>query len=204
MTVAGLLLAAGAGRRLGRPKALVRLDDRLLVDRGVEVLAAGGCAPVYVVLGAERRRVAREAALADAVVVDNDDWADGMASSLRAGLAALPAEVRAVVVALVDQPLVSAVAVGRLVAAAQRGAVIAVATYDGARRNPVLLHRDVWAAVSDAAHGDVGARAYYAGHPELVTDVECGDVAAAADVDTEDDLAAVRKFLAAPGQRSPF
>ena len=85
---AGLVLAAGAGRRYGSPKALVRLGDRLLVERAADLLAAGGCDPVLVVLGAAADEVLATAALPETVL--NPDWATGMGSSLRAGLAALP------------------------------------------------------------------------------------------------------------------
>ena len=85
MSVAGVLLAAGEGSRFGGPKAVAELDGERLVDRAVRVLRLGGCDPVVVVLGA----AVVEVPGADLVVV-NPDWATGMGSSLRAGLAALP------------------------------------------------------------------------------------------------------------------
>lgn len=188
MIVAGLLLAAGAGERFGGPKALVSFDGKLLVERAAELLAAGGCAPVHVVLGAAAEEVSARAELSDAVVVDNPEWATGMGSSLRAGIRSLPDEVHVAVVALVDQPLIGVPVVERLIAAAEEGARIAVATYHGARRNPVLLHRSVWAEVAATAVGDIGARAYLAAHPDEVIEVECADAGSAADVDTVDDL----------------
>src|SRR5690606_12989956 len=130
--VAGLLLAAGEGARLGTPKALLEFGGERLVDRGVRLLQEGGCHPVVVVLGAATVQVR------GAVTVRNPDWRSGMGSSLRAGLAALPAEPRAVVIALVDQPLVRPEAVRALIGS---GAEVAVATYGGRRRNPVLLGR---------------------------------------------------------------
>jgi CTP:molybdopterin cytidylyltransferase MocA len=128
---AGLLLAAGSGTRLGLPKALLELDGQLLVERGTRMLAAAGCAPVVVVLGAAADRVLAVADLtaANATVIA-EGWAEGLGASLRAGLGALAAadtdadtyasantQADAVVVALVDQPLVGAEAVRRLVAA---------------------------------------------------------------------------------------
>lgn len=193
MTVAGLLLAAGAGTRFGRPKALVEFDGQLLVDRGVQLLRGGGCAPVHVVLGAAEQEVLERAAMDGAVVVSNTRWESGMASSLRVGLESMPDDVHAAVVALVDQPLVGVRAVERLIAARERGALIAVATYHGARRNPVLLDRSVWPGVIAASRGDVGARAYLVAHPDEVYEVECADVSSAADVDTESDLDALRR-----------
>jgi nicotine blue oxidoreductase len=190
VTVAGLLLAAGAGRRMGGPKALVELDGEPLVRRGIRLLAAGGCDPVTVVVGASADQVRP---LCDgATVVEAADWASGMAASLRAGLAALDADADACVIALVDQPLVTAGAVERLRAAHAGGAVAAVATYDGRPRNPVLLDRTTWAGVAQAASGDDGARTWLRAHPDLVTAVDCTDVGAPDDLDTPRDLAALR------------
>lgn len=192
MSVAGLLLAAGAGRRMGMPKALVHLGAEPLVERGVRLLRDGGCAPVVVVLGAR----ADEVPDVDAEVVVNPDWATGMGSSLRAGLAALSAE--AVVVALVDQPLVQPEAVRRLIRAWEAGAADAVvATYAGRRRNPVLLSARVWAEVKEAAVGDAGARGWLADADDArVVEVPCDDVGSPVDVDTPGQLAALLRSLA--------
>ena len=181
--VAGLLLAAGEGSRLGQPKALVRVGGVSLADRGVALLRDGGCDPVTVVLGAATTDVR------DASVVHNPHWSSGMGSSLRAGLAALPERTPAVVVALVDQPGIGAEVVRRLLRAYESGAEVAVASYDGAPRNPVLFARRHWDAVAAVAVGDVGARPFLRAHPELVTRVECGDIAEPTDMDTPADLA---------------
>ncbi|WP_131742825.1 nucleotidyltransferase family protein [Actinomadura roseirufa] len=183
---AGVLLAAGAGRRLGRPKALLELAGERLVDRGVRMLGDAGCAPIMVVVGAAQVEVV------GAVVVPNPDWRDGMGSSLRAGLAALPPGCPAAVVALVDQPGIPAAAVARLVAAYEAGARIAVATYGGAPRNPVLLRAAHFADAARAAVGDTGARGFLRARPDLVTPVPCDDIAVPDDIDTPEDLAAFR------------
>lgn len=180
--VAGLLLAAGGGSRFGGPKALVEFEGERLADRGVRLLAEGGCRPVLVVLGAA------DVPVAGALVVRNPGWASGMGSSLRAGLDALPPAAPAVVIALADQPLVRPEAVRRLVAAFEAGARVAVAAYGGAPRNPVLIAREHLAEVAALAEGDVGARPFLRAHPELVTAVPCDDVGDPADVDTPDDL----------------
>lgn len=184
--VAGLLLAAGEGSRLGRPKALVELDGERLVDRGVRLLRSAGCGPVLVVTGAA------SVELIGAVVVPNPHWREGMGSSLRAGLAALPPDCQGVVVALVDQPRVTPAAVRRLIDAHAAGAQIAVATYGGRPRNPVLIDCEHFDAVREAAIGDVGARDFLRARPELVTAVPCDDVATADDIDTPADLAAMQ------------
>ncbi|MGI8537457.1 MAG: nucleotidyltransferase family protein [Mycobacteriales bacterium] len=188
--VAGLLLAAGASPKTGGPKALIRLDGEPLVQRVIRLLADGGCDPVVVVVGASAEQVRPLCAGAD--VVEATDWDTGMGASLRAGLAAL-ATVDACVVALVDQPGVTAAAVQRLRAAYDGGAVAAVATYGGKQRNPVLLDRSTWPGVTDAATGDEGARGWLRAHPELVVLVDCTDAGAPDDLDTPDDLAALEE-----------
>ena len=188
--VAGVLLAAGQGSRFGRPKALVELDGRTLAERGVTLLRAGGTDPVLIVTGAAQVELRPEH---QARTVYNGEWRTGMGSSLRAALRALTEleagpEIGAVVVALADQPLVGAEAVGRLIAAYRAGADVAVAAYDGKPRNPVLLAREHWPEVIATATGDQGARAFLRARPELVTLVECGDTGRPDDIDTPADL----------------
>lgn len=186
--VAGLLLAAGAGRRFGGPKALVELDGELLVERGARLLAEGGCDPVLVVLGAAAAEVQARASLPEVLVAP--DWETGMGASLRAGLQALEhREVDACVVALADQPRIGVEAVARLRAAFAAGAVAAVATYDGAPRNPVLLARSTWSEVAATAVGDTGARSWLRANAGLVVGVPCDGTGTALDVDTPADLA---------------
>lgn len=178
--VAGVLLAAGGGTRLGGPKALVRLGGRTLAERGAAMLRDGGADPVVVVTGA--------VPVADLATVDNPDWESGMGSSLAAGLQALGTRTAAVI-ALADQPFVGAEAVRRLIAAHRAGAAVAVAAYNGKPRNPVLIAREHWPAVIEAARGDTGARAFLRANPGLVTLVECGDTGSPDDIDTPEDLA---------------
>jgi len=188
--VAGVLLAAGQGSRFGRPKALVELDGQTLAERGVTLLRVGGTDPVLIVTGAAEVELRPEH---QARTVYNGEWRTGMGSSLRSALRALTEleagpEIGAVVVALADQPLVGAEAVGRLIAAYRAGADVAVAAYGGKPRNPVLLAREHWPEVIATATGDQGARAFLRARPELVTLVECGDTGRPDDIDTPADL----------------
>jgi CTP:molybdopterin cytidylyltransferase MocA len=194
--VAGILLAAGGGSRLGQPKALVELGGEPLARRGIALLRDGGTAPVIVVTGA----VAVD--LPGILAVHNPRWRTGMGSSLTAGLATVPDSCSAAVIALVDQPLVGAEAVRRLIVAHASGASVAVAAYDGAPRNPVLIGREHWPEVTALAVGDAGARPFLRAHPDLVTLVECGDTGRPDDVDTRSDLDRLAT-LVQPGLAQP-
>lgn len=195
--VAGAVLAAGGGSRLGRPKGALVWQGLSLAERARRALTEAGCEPVVVVV----QPAAEPADLAPgAVAVPNPDWAEGMGSSFRVALAALAAlsdggvdepDVDAVVLTLADTPRVTAEHVRRLLAACADGARVAAAAWAGARRTPVLLGREHWAEAAGLAVGDVGARPFLAAHPGLVTAVECADLGAWVDVDRPDDLAAL-------------
>ncbi|MFC8273278.1 NTP transferase domain-containing protein [Streptomyces sp. NPDC057271] len=191
--VAGLLLAAGGGRRLGgRPKALLTHRGRPLVEHAVRVLREGGCEVVHVVLGASADVVRERARLPGCVLVDNPEWAEGMGSSLRTGLASLAAEalpVDAALVSLVDQPGIGAEAVARVLSAYGSRDSLAAASYDGRRGHPVLFGADRWAGIAAGALGDQGARDYLRSHRDAITLVDCSDVAEPYDIDTAADLA---------------
>jgi len=181
VSLTGLLLAAGAGSRMGMPKALVHDDDGSWLAHATETLRAGGCDDVTVVLGAA---VDEALGLLDGLGVDvviASDWAEGMSASLRAGLRAMPAGSEAAVVLLVDLPDVTAEVVRRVVAGGAGPGALARATFDARPGHPVLLGRDHWAAVTATATGDRGARDYLAGTDVRL--VECGDLATGDDVD---------------------
>jgi CTP:molybdopterin cytidylyltransferase MocA len=180
----GLLLAAGAGSRMGMPKALVRAaDGEPWLVRGVRVLTDGGCTPVTVVLGAAAEQALPLLDGTGATAVVAADWEEGMSASLRAGLAALAGtDATAVVVTLVDLPDVGPDVVRRLLDPAPEPSVLRRASYDGRVGHPVVIGRDHWAGVADEASGDRGARGYLAAHGVQL--VECGDLATGRDVDS--------------------
>lgn len=194
--VAGVVLAAGAGRRMGGPKALVELDGTPLVVLAVRSLVEGGCAPVAVVTGSASDRVAG-VLVADpvgrrATIVPNDRWEEGQSTSVAAGLTwAGGRGVGGALLHLVDLPGVGPAAVARLLTAredAHPGVQAWVATYDGQPRNPVLLAADAFDDVIDVLTGDRGARGWLDDNPEVVQHVACDDVAVNDDLDTPDDL----------------
>ncbi len=183
-SVVGLLLAAGAGRRLGGPKALVKdSSGRTWLAGSVAALRDGDVDDVYLVVGASADAV-RSAAPVGCQVVEAADWHEGMGASLRAGLDAVSAErpdADAVLVMLVDTPGVGAEVVRRLGALASPAA-LARAAYDSEPGHPVLIGREHWADVATSARGDRGARDYLRSHDAAL--VECGDVGSGTDVDT--------------------
>jgi nicotine blue oxidoreductase len=170
------------------PKALAERDGRRWADLALDVLRAGGCDPLLVVLGAAADEVRRVATLDGALVVENPAWAEGIGSSLRAGLAALTGtEADAAVVLLVDTPGITPAAVRRVAAAGAGGdpaGALAIATYAGRDGHPVLLGRAHWPGVAALATGDTGARAYLRAHPGEVHRIPCDDIAIGDDIDT--------------------
>lgn len=192
--VRGLVLAAGSGSRMGRPKALIRPrpDGPTLVERAVDVLVHGGCEEVTVVVGAAADEVVAvlDAASREVDVVRCENWSEGMGASLRAGLAAMVAraEVEAVLITLVDLPDVGPAVVRRVLAAAEGElrTQLSRAAYGGVPGHPTLIGRDHWAGVIEVALGDRGARDYFRAHEHRL--VECGDLATGRDVDSPADL----------------
>jgi CTP:molybdopterin cytidylyltransferase MocA len=189
--IVGVLLAAGAGRRAGGPKALrVDADGTSWLLRSIAVLCDGGCDAVIVVLGCQAARVrdllvkSRVAADPMITVVEAPDWVQGMGSSLRSGLvAARSAPCRAVLVHLVDLPDVTAEVVRRLIRQAPPGtASLARVTYGGRPGHPVLIGRDHLETIMVGLTGDSGAKGYLARHG--AHSVECGDLASGQDHDT--------------------
>lgn len=182
MSVSGVLLAAGAGTRMGLPKALVVDEDGTSwLARGVAALRDGGCDDVTVVLGASADR-AKALVPNEVRVVVAQDWAEGMSASLRAGLESLDdTDATAALVSLVDLPDVTGSVVRRVLeAGADRFALIRT-TYGGRAGHPVVIGREHWLGVRVAAVGDRGARDYLANH--ALVEVECGDLATGLDVD---------------------
>ena len=183
---AGLLLAAGAGLRLGlgKPKALVTdKEGRSWLERSVTALSEGGATPVFVVVGADA--VAVEAAMpAGCLTVEAVDWQEGMGASLRSGLTEVALNfptTAAVVVTLVDTPGVGPEVVRRLLERASPDALVRAA-YGGVPGHPVLLGREHWRGVLEQAAGDRGARDYLgSADVELV---ECDDIGSGTDIDT--------------------
>lgn len=196
-SAAAVILAAGAGTRMGGPKALLEFERTLLVERTIETALRGGCADVLVVLGASADEVRRRADLRSARIVVNEEWPEGMGSSLRSALRTLrsgeppepPIGIDAALILLVDQPFVGPRAVRAVLDAWRGGARLASASYGGRRGHPVLLGREYWTEAVASAKGDAGARALLAEHAADLVLVPCDSLADPRDLDTPADLA---------------
>ncbi len=178
--VAGLVLAAGGGQRIGTPKAQIEIDGERFVDRAVRILKEAGCEKVFVVLGAWVGGVS------DAVIIENPTWQEGMGSSLLVGLNALIKDVKisAMVVTLVDLPGLTAAGVAKII---DHPGDLVAATFKGEQGHPVKFGRNHWAAMLESVGGDTGAKGYLMGRDDLAL-VEIGQISDGADVDTLIDL----------------
>jgi CTP:molybdopterin cytidylyltransferase MocA len=184
--VSAIVLAAGGGSRFGGGKLLAKLGGRPIIETVLHNLREAPVDEIIVVVGADAQRLRGVCEAYGVRIVANEEWERGQSTSVLAGLRACGGE--AAVVLLGDQPFIGAEAVERLVSAFSEGARVAVATYGGKRRNPVLFSREVWPLLEAELAGDEGARSVLRRHPELVVEVPCEEVGDPADVDTREDL----------------
>jgi molybdenum cofactor cytidylyltransferase len=188
--IEALILAAGQSRRMGRRnKLLAEIDGRPMIARTVDSVLESRVSAATVVLGHEAAEVRAALADFDVALVENPDYADGLSTSLRRGLAALSDGTEAALVCLGDMPRISGAALNQLIEAfdpaAGRG--ICVPTHDGKRGNPVLLARRYFSEIQEIS-GDVGARQLLGAYAGDVHEVEMADDAVLIDIDTPDAL----------------
>jgi molybdenum cofactor cytidylyltransferase len=200
--LAAIVLAGGQSRRMGhRNKLLIEVDGVAMVARAVDTVSAAGFAPVIAVTGHEAERVRNLLADRDVAFVHNPDYAEGISTSLRAGIGALGDDVDGALIALGDMPRIRPEQLRELAAAFDpaAGRAICLPTWRGKRGNPVLWARRFFAEMADVS-GDVGARHIVGEHPELVWEVEMSDDSVLIDVDSPEALAAIERN--GPGQAS--
>lgn len=190
--IAAIVLAAGRAQRMGSAKQLAEIDGTPMVRRTVEAIHNADIETTIVVTGHEAERIGAALRGLPVTIVRNPDYADGLSTSLRAGLDALTADIDAVLVALGDMPLVSTDDVNRLIAGfkPEEGRSIVVPTHLGKTGNPVLWGA-AYIAEMKTLTGDAGAKRLLADYAEAVSEVELG-AGVLTDVDTPADLAALR------------
>jgi CTP:molybdopterin cytidylyltransferase MocA len=181
--IAGVVLAAGASRRLGSPKQLAMLGDEMLLERAVRLAREAGCSPVIVVLGAEHERVLADCRLGDAVPVIHHQWEEGMGSSIRLGVHACEGST-GVVVMTCDQPAVTVEHLQLLM----RGPDVKASSYAGRKGVPAFFPKRYFDELK-ALSGDVGARDLL--RPAEAVELEGGEL----DVDTAVDLERARSLF---------
>ncbi len=193
--IVGIVLAAGEGRRIGGPKALLRLGHETFLARVLAGLARPGVGAVCVVIGHEAARVRSAAGVGpDTCFLENERYSNGMLSSLLCGLAeARRRGADGVLVHPVDHPLVEPTTVDRVVDALAQGAKVAVPTYGGRRGHPAGFARSCWGAL-ETAPADRGARSVLAEHPDWIAHV-AGGPGCITGVNTPEDLAALRRLV---------
>ncbi|HLV90006.1 MAG: nucleotidyltransferase family protein [Acidimicrobiales bacterium] len=193
MPTAALILAAGGSRRLGRPKQLEPWGDSTLLGRVVSVAREMPVDEIWVVVGAESEKILAETDLGDAGVIENPEWEEGIASSLRVGLDALTrlSRVERVVIMMGDQPDVSPEVVERLLEEHKRAKrPVSIPKYRYTLGNPVVVDRSLWSRVM-SLEGDEGAMRLWRAHPEWVNEVWFPEQPPR-DVDTEADVVELR------------
>lgn len=187
MSVAAVVLAAGASTRLGEPKQLVMLGGETLLERAVRVVRGAGCLPVVVVVGAEHGKVLGDSVLGDVVTVINDKWEEGMASSIQLGVRALgfvAKEAEGVLLMTCDQPAVTAKHLSQLMLKAE----VKASRYAGKKGVPAFFPKEYFDRLMELK-GDAGARDLLA--EARYEELEDGEL----DVDTAADLARARELF---------
>jgi xanthine dehydrogenase accessory factor len=194
--VVAVVLAAGTSTRMGRPKALVEVGGRPMLERTLQNLRAAHLASIVVVLGSDAPEVRRRVDLQGVTVVENPGFAEGLGSSLRVGVHAVPRGTRFVMVVLGDQPFIDPATLAALARRAEAGdGRILIPTYKGVRGNPVTFDATLAPEV-ERIHGDVGCRAMFPDHPHELREVPVDDPGVLVDIDTEAELTAAESALA--------
>jgi molybdenum cofactor cytidylyltransferase len=184
--IAGIVVAAGASRRLGRPKQLLPLGGRPLLDWPLAAMRAYAPEQLILVLGHQAEAIQQALDLKDVAVVVNSRYAEGLSTSLQAGLAAVGPAIDAAVIVTGDQPFVTAeLLVGLQTVHQTSGLPVVAAAYGDHAGVPMLLARSAWPMVA-AIGGDQGARALLRARPDLVATAPVPDARMALDVDTEE------------------
>ncbi len=188
MMIAAIVLAGGSSSRMGRSKPLIRLGDLPLLRHVIDRLKESTVDDVVVVLGYDSATIRQAVSLEGVRVVENPEYADGMSTSIRAGLRAVRDDAEAALIVLGDQPLVSSKTINRIVDYFRdRKPGILIPVFRGFQGNPVLIARRLFPEMSRIT-GDTGCRAIFDDHPTDIETIEVDDAGVLIDIDTPEDL----------------
>jgi molybdenum cofactor cytidylyltransferase len=175
--IAAIVLAAGASKRLGQPKQLAKINDETLLQRAIRTAHEAGCAPIIVILGAHHAEILASTNLHPAVCVINNAWQEGIASSIRLGVEAVPKEAEGALLLTCDQPAISAAHLRSLMATGNTTA----SAYAGRHGVPAYFPASMFAELIKL-RGDAGAREFL--RNTATVDLSGGEL----DIDTPADL----------------
>lgn len=192
--VSAIVLAAGMSKRMGSPKQLMRLgDDKTILHHTLNNLRGSAVSEIVLVLGFAAERVEKEISTQGLKAVHNQDYQQGMGTSLRTGLAAVDPQAAAALIVLADQPFVRSETINQLIVCHHESkSQIVIPTFNGFRGNPVLLDRSVFAELQGLT-GDVGCRAIFGNHTENIRKLAVNDIGILLDIDSQDEY---KKFKA--------
>jgi molybdenum cofactor cytidylyltransferase len=190
--VAALILAAGGSSRMASPKQLLQFQGRSLVRHAVDICIAAGCEPVRVVIGSSPELMKKELAGAPVDIIENPNWAKGMGTSIRAGMASFSKSADAVMILLCDQPLITAEHLRILIAAYERsGKPLCACSYPDNTIGPPAIFDQSFFSQLQTLHDQAGAKAILASNASALTTVKIP--AAAVDLDTPEDFDRLRR-----------
>ena len=201
--VSAVVLAAGASRRMGAPKQLLRIGGETILERTLNNVRASDVGEIVLVLGHAAESVEKAISTERIRVVSNPDYQQGMGTSLRAGLAAVGPDAAAALIVLADQPFVRPETLNRLITCHRESKPqIIIPMYQGFRGNPVLLDRSVFEEVK-GLNGDVGCRAIFGDHTEGICKLPVDDAVILLDIDSRSDFETLSDAAGATGTASP-
>jgi molybdenum cofactor cytidylyltransferase len=194
--IGAVVLAAGMSSRMGEPKQLLLLGERTVLGQTLENIRGARVDEIVLVLGFVAETITQQIAVERVKIVINPQYREGMASSLRAGLAALNPDINAAFIVLADQPFVRPAVLDQIIDRyIESRAQIAIPTFRGFRGNPVLLDRSVFPEVM-ALTGDIGCRAIFGSHTEGIVKVPVGDIGILLDIDNKEDFDRLQRLAA--------
>lgn len=192
--IGAVVLAAGTSSRMGEAKQLLRVGERTLLQQVIENVRGAGVDEIVLVLGHRAETIQESVRSENVKIVVNQDYREGMGTSLRTGVVALSPEADAAFIVLADQPFVRPETLQRIAEEYRKSdAQIVIPMYKGFRGNPVLLNRSVFPEVM-ALKGDIGCRAIFGSHADGIVKVAVGDIGILLDVDNREDFERLRSF----------